>query len=282
MTAHQKIAKHIKSLGEIKEIMSSMKVLSVLEIRKLSQLIVNQERIVLSCEQVAQDFINFYPILSNTKTTEKCCLLVIGSERGFCGDFNDQLVAMINEKQQRATPQYGAIIAVGQKLCMLLDDHSILIKKLDGVLVTEETNNVIQAILKLFADLQANEAFNCLQVMYYQHSNNSIRLLPLTPPFADLQAAASHESFPPVINLSPDQFYSELVEQYLFYRLYDVFYSSLQTENQKRIKHLESAIDRLEEKIEHLTRKRQIFRQEEITEEIEIILLNADSKQTKF
>ncbi len=47
-------------------------------------------------------------------------------------------------------------------------------------------------------------------------------------------------------------------------------------ENQRRIQHLEGAIQRLEEKNENLARKSRTLRQEEITEEIEVILLSVE------
>jgi F-type H+-transporting ATPase subunit gamma len=67
-----------------------------------------------------------------------------------------------------------------------------------------------------------------------------------------------------------------LVHHYLFAALHEIFYTSLMAENQRRIQHLEGAIQRLEEKNENLARKSRTLRQEEITEEIEVILLSVE------
>jgi F-type H+-transporting ATPase subunit gamma len=48
-------------------------------------------------------------------------------------------------------------------------------------------------------------------------------------------------------------------------------------ENHSRLQHMEGAIQHLDDKSEKLKRKAQTFRQEEITEEIEVILLTAES-----
>ena len=50
-------------------------------------------------------------------------------------------------------------------------------------------------------------------------------------------------------------------------------------ENRRRMQHLEGAIRRLEERTSELALKRNALRQEEITEEIEVILLSARAVQ---
>ena len=58
--------------------------------------------------------------------------------------------------------------------------------------------------------------------------------------------------------------------------MHDVFYGSLMAENRRRLQHMEGAMQRMEEKTGELQRRYNLLRQEEITEEIEIILLSAD------
>ena len=274
MSKHRQVTKHLKSLSEIKEIMSSMKTLSMLELRKLSLLISNQERIVSCCEQMTSDFISYFPLQQTKETGTKNCLIVVGSERGFCGDFNEQLLELISTNTQQPNKQYDAIIAVGQKLCTHLENHPQVVARLDGVSVTEESGDIIQNILNTFEQLQTESSYGSLQVMYYQHDTQAVATLSLLPPFENLQAT-SRQSYPPMLNLPPNQFFSELVEQTLFFRLHEIFYSSLKTENEQRIKHLDAAIERLEKESEQLEKKGRMLRQEEITEEIEIILLNS-------
>ena len=51
-------------------------------------------------------------------------------------------------------------------------------------------------------------------------------------------------------------------------------------ENHRRLQHLEAAIKHLDDHVVSLRRKSQIYRQEEITEEIEVILLNTENSLT--
>ena len=58
--------------------------------------------------------------------------------------------------------------------------------------------------------------------------------------------------------------------------LNEVLYSSLMAENRRRLAHMDRALDRLEEDMARLRLTYNARRQEEITEEIEVILLSAD------
>ena len=59
--------------------------------------------------------------------------------------------------------------------------------------------------------------------------------------------------------------------------MHDVFYSSLMAENRRRLQHMEGAMQRMEERAGDLQRKYNLLRQEEITEEIEVIMLSSDA-----
>jgi len=75
------------------------------------------------------------------------------------------------------------------------------------------------------------------------------------------------------LTLPPPVFFSQLVDLYLFSLLHAIFYSALMAESRARLSHLESAIQRLERDETDLLRRRNILRQEEITEEIQMLML---------
>jgi F-type H+-transporting ATPase subunit gamma len=79
----------------------------------------------------------------------------------------------------------------------------------------------------------------------------------------------------PLLNVAPNEFYTDLLEHYLISALHEIFYSSLAAENQSRLQHLEAALKYMDDETDKLQRKSQSYRQEEITEEIEVILLNS-------
>ena len=85
-------------------------------------------------------------------------------------------------------------------------------------------------------------------------------------------------AYPPLLNLTPEELYPQLLEQYLFSVLYRAFYLSFLEENRERLRHMEAALDTLETHLNRLKREGNALRQEEITEEIEVILLGIVGK----
>ena len=70
-----------------------------------------------------------------------------------------------------------------------------------------------------------------------------------------------------------------MAEQYLFAALHELLYTSLMAENERRTKHMDAAVRRLEQTSTELSRRRNLLRQEEITEEIEVIMLSVEALQ---
>jgi len=85
---------------------------------------------------------------------------------------------------------------------------------------------------------------------------------------------AARSGHPPLLYLEPRHFLARIVEHYLFAALHEIFYGSLMAENRQRLQHMDYAVRRIEEMFHLLTLKRNSLRQEEITEEIEVIMLS--------
>jgi F-type H+-transporting ATPase subunit gamma len=67
----------------------------------------------------------------------------------------------------------------------------------------------------------------------------------------------------------------QITEQYLYAVLCQIFYGSLMAENERRMRHMENALTRIDEQSEQLRRRSNGLRQEEITEEIEVITMSS-------
>jgi len=100
---------------------------------------------------------------------------------------------------------------------------------------------------------------------------SALRLLPIPDPPARERA----QPYPVLLNLPPAGFFAALTDQYLYAALQSALYESLLQESQTRLAHMEQAIRKLQDDLDALGRRRNRLRQEEITEEIEVILLNA-------
>ncbi|MGZ5052025.1 MAG: F0F1 ATP synthase subunit gamma [Methylobacter sp.] len=279
MSLSRELQLHIGQLTEIRSILNSMKNLAFMEIHKLQRFNAMQSRVVANIELAARDFLAFHPGLVESEDRSEHLCLLLGAERGFCGDFNESLINAVS-----AGP-YTGIVAIGSRLCGKLDDlSSKVLARLEGANVAEEVPSVINRLIDAINALHDNGNHLNPQMqsirmtaVYHDDASNQIQQRQLLPPFADSNPQTIRRTNPPMLNLEPSQFYADLVDHYLFAVLHRIFYSSLLAENHRREQHLEGAVSHLDDETAKLQRKSQIYRQEEITEEIEVILLNAEN-----
>jgi F-type H+-transporting ATPase subunit gamma len=197
----------------------------------------------------------------------------VGSERGFCGDFNRAVTTRLEDAIRVHDHADPAIIAVGHKLHPLLETNESVVAFLDGASVVEEVTTVLE---RLTDELNALRVSTTAIVLYgIYHDGSDVMLTPLLPPFAEEAGSERKHAFAPLLNVAPEIFLRDLVDHYLFAALNNMLYASLMAENQRRVSHLEGAVRHLDQESEELTRKCRALRQEEIVEEIEVILLSA-------
>ena len=258
-----------------------------------------------------------------TLAPETALWVLVGTEQGFCGDFNARLAARVQDPE--AWPLAGRWILVGQRLAAKLGEDPRIILQLPGATVADEVPAVLlQLTREINRLLMAGEpAVGGLGVLYQEEAQADPRLRPLLPlqavlltqraliaptgrPFVSPRCASAplsplsstgpptppgamdsapsgllaripaRRAFAPAINLPPGELLASLTHHYLYAVLNEVLYSSLTAENRQRQTHMDQALQRLETRTERLRRACNAQRQEEITEEIEILLLSAD------
>lgn len=269
MSQSHELQLHIVKLNEIRSILNSMKNLALIETHKLARLQNLQTQAVAAIDTVINDLLTFYPHLAIADNHAPSICLLVGTERGFCGDFNEQLI------HASITQNYTHTIAVGSRLANKLTDEQLkTVTIIEGANVAEEVPLIINRLIDNIAP--AHHSAIRLTAIYYDSPALPIsqrQLLPLSPQPSSI---ANHRH-PPLLNLAPEVFFADLLGHYLLATLHNILYCSLSTENHRRLQHLEGAVNHLDDETTHLHRKAQIYRQEEITEEIEVILLNAEN-----
>ena len=275
MTQRRELVNRLHKLGEIRNIMNSMKNLAYMETRKLSRLLEKQGEMIKTIETVAADFLGFYSNLLPRADSLPCVLVLIGSERGFCGDFNTTLIERLESYLQHEEIAEPHLIVVGRKLSARLEKDPRVTAFVDGPDVAEEVERVLYQIVSEVDSLHENYGALTLTVLCHGVENGDVTIQQLLPPFERVAKAPRHFASPPVLNLTPEAFLLDLVNHYLIADLHTIMFTSLLAENQRRVQHLDGAVQRLDEEAEELTRKCNLLRQEEITEEIEVVLLSA-------
>jgi F-type H+-transporting ATPase subunit gamma len=275
MSRRRDVDSHRNMLDEIREIMNSMRTLAYIETRKLTRFLDAQRSVVGTLERVGADFLGFYPYPDSQPGATAHLRLVVGTERGFCGDFNESLLEQLDSELRESGGEAPSVIVVGGRLHSRLEADPRVAVFIEGANVAEEVEIVLSEIVSALARLQPSDAPLTLTVLYREAGTERVLSERLLPPFQTLHGTPPAFRHPPDLTLEPATFLSELTDQYLFASLNQVLYTSLLAENQIRLQHLDGAVSHLEETLAELARQSNRLRQEEITEEIEVIMLSA-------
>ncbi|WP_040535299.1 F0F1 ATP synthase subunit gamma [Legionella drancourtii] len=282
MTKRSQLKDHLHTLEEIGNIMTAMKNLCSIEMNKITKFLLMQEKVIKTIQEVSNDFLSFYPILPMAKQdTTPVIYIIIGSERGFCGGFNDSVISQLENLKEQFTDFNPALIVVGRKLALKMANDSHVIATLDGPNAIEEIPAVILKILRSLEEISSQKHIDLQSwqwdIIFNEEEQNQIQTKTLQP-FKELYSNnATHFSVPPLLHLSHDLFLAEFVDNYLFAMFHSIFYKSFFAENHQRLFHLNNSLDRLDSKQNTLKGYLNLLRQEEITEEIQIIMLSAEA-----
>lgn len=273
MSKRSEIKRRLHALGEIKSILGAMKSLSIIEINKVSRYLGAQTELVLAIEEALGDYERFFetPNAKGNWSGDGLYVLV-GSERGFCGGFNDAVLARFAEVE-RGEKRSAKIIVVGRKLASKLDGDSRVVDVLDGPSAAEEIAGTITELARRLTRFPGTQ-----WTLVHHKDGDAQGGVAAVCPFAPRPAArVSRDQVPPLLNLPPAELYPQLFEQYLFSVLYRAFYLSFLTENRDRLRHMEGALNALEKEWNRMRRLSNGLRQEEITEELEVIMLSVNT-----
>jgi len=274
MSRRREIEASIRSYREIRDILNAMKNMARMEVHRLGRFLGTQQRVVAGIEAAGSDFGAFYPALFPQNELAHEIYLLLGSERGFCGDFNEALLSAFG---RRGISEQAEVVVLGSKLHGKLPRDFRIATFLESASVVEEVEGVLVHLMDTLSGLANSRAATGplrMIVFHHQAQGEDVRASVLQP-FSQPAASPRRFTYPPRLYLAPVAFANGLVEQYLFARLHELLFTSLMVENQIRVQHMDSAVQRLELNSADLLRRRNTLRQEEITEEIEVIMLSA-------
>ncbi|MDE3051141.1 MAG: F0F1 ATP synthase subunit gamma [Nitrospirota bacterium] len=279
MSRRRDLEDHLHALRDISSILRAMKNLALMETQKLTRFLGTQRRVVESIEAAAADFFTFYPEAARRLGKGKPVFLVIGSERGFCGDYNERLLEGVERHIQERSQQSPLLIVVGRKLTVKLEQDPRVKATLPGPAVAEEVTTALINLMETLRDLQTTQepGIHLEFTIVHQSAATEGGRIHVHEPMRSSRHQSVGFPYPPILNLNPLTFAKDLIDQHLFSLLYEVFYSSLMAENLRRFQHMDQAIQRLEKDMGELVLRSNSLRQEEITEEIEVIMLSAEA-----
>jgi F-type H+-transporting ATPase subunit gamma len=233
-----------------------------------------QQELLHSVEEVLADFQHFYGVPAETRGMDSASLYVlIGSERGFCGGFNEAIQKSFERQSIAHTPR---LIIVGRKLALKFLQDNRVVASLDGPSTAEE----IPAVISQLANTLTQFSLQDWKIVHNECTGAGTRVATSSPFELSSRPPTTKLQFPPLLNLAPSDLRPQLFDQYLFALFYGIFYQSFMAENHERLRHMDGALNKLREDEEQLRRISNSLRQETITEELEVIMLSVEHEIT--
>lgn len=275
MTRRRELLSHLRGLNQVRQIIDAMKRLSFIETRRLDGRLDNEDAVVQAIETAAIGLLEMHPQLADKGAALPVTWIALGSERGFCGDFNERVAERLAADVRATAPADPHIIAVGARLITWLGDDTRVTAALPGASVADETDAVLAAIVNALDAERRAHGPSRVRVVHYEDERQEPIVTWLLPPFRAPATAAPANAEPPLLQVAPTDLLLALGDQYLYAALRRILDGALMAENQRRVRQLEGAAHHLDERVATLVRRGNQLRQEEIINEIEVILLSS-------
>jgi len=276
MSKRRELARHAASLAEIGELLGAMRSLALAESRRIETYIEAQRVTGRIVRQAWSRVLADYGTGLATVPLAGRIVCAIGTERGFCGEINRRLLAHAGERFDEAGETRWLL--VGARLAEAWPDHAPQpLARLPGASVADDLLGIQAALVAALTPLLARSGDAMPELILHFVGEQGIEqrtVLPVPEAGARLRPA----SHPVDINLTPAELRLALLDDYLDVAISEALLEALLHENEQRLIHMEQARRRVDEKIEDLNRRANRARQEEITEEIEIILLAGEAE----
>ena len=203
--------------------------------------------------------------------------LVLGTDQGMCGQFNDAVVDYMRKSLGAAGWDLArtTVWAVGLRAEARLADHGLVAQRVfdtpaSAAVITATVHDVALHLDRWRAERQPYEIR--LFHHYSRSGSDELRELWVLPARAEwLKSLATHRWVTPALPMTGGnwrELYSQFVRQYLFVTLYRALAESLMTEQAARLRAMQTAERNVEEMIDALDLQHHQTRQGTITAEL--------------
>ncbi len=269
MKREQQLQQRLRTLHTLDEALSAMKALSAHHFLKCREILPAAREYRTVLERAACGA----AILRGPQSAAPPALLLVVSDLGLCGPYNDRLVeALLSERKQQGE---GPFYCVGRRSRAALERAGLTPTRLYEVPASAE--GLPTLLLDLARDLLADygaQRVGSLAVVSARFDGAGrfsplvTRVLPVTLPAAD-------EPLRPTGYESPEHLSLVAVRELLYTTLYELMLDAIAAEHGMRLVAVESALEWLEKMTELVQRRLRAFRREATTQEVLDIVAGA-------
>ena len=281
----------LDNIKAIEPLLSALRTMSMGAWQMANNKIANMEKFETNYDSILfeilphihQGKVQKYKNINLSPSTADTIVLIVGSERGLCGKFNDSLIDNSLKWVKESNETSYQIWAMGSRLIRKLDQREINFtwrKPLPASDLTsfQEAFITTQKWIEQFESYDFNQFF----VLYNQletggrYQFSTFQLLPVE--VEDLhtkQSQATTKWPPPIIETDPKGIYRQIVQNDIASNYYQILLKSAAAEHAARFNLMQDAKDNAEEIIEELRQIINSERKRKITQQMQELAAGA-------
>lgn len=281
MATLEELSRHIETAVKLQAVVRTMKTISSVAIRRYELAEQAMTRYLETVEmglQVAVRALDDAEIESRAPRRGRMAVMLVGSEIGLCGAFNERLVAFALDclATAGAAAETRLVLTIGERADASWRAAAEPPAGHEQAPATlERLSHTVGAVLTHLDRWQENEGVDRL-VLFYQRPGEmgtvtpvQTHLLPLDPAWlAKLRTQRWPSRRLPIPVGAPKLLFHRLVRQFLFARVFTAIIQSQTAEHAERLEAMQAANHSIAEKIDDLHILHRRIRQDAITSEL--------------
>jgi F-type H+-transporting ATPase subunit gamma len=268
----------IRSVENTKKITRAMEMVAAAKLRRFQDMMNKSRAYTNALEALLRklsgaEFGDIHPFIK-PREEKKTALVLISSDAGLCGSYNNDLMAMAGKfiREQKNTPVF---IAVG-KSGVANFKKTLSCRNTFTDIRASRVEEILSELRVTLEKMYLEGEVDAIYVIYSHFKNLTTykatleKLLPLEAPKGDAKAADEARDY--IFEPSPEELFKKLIPQFFEAKMRLVFLESIVSEQIARMTAMNQATKNAKEMIDSLVLQRNKARQASITKElIEIV-----------
>lgn len=281
MAGSKEIRNRIKSVQSTHQITKAMEIVSTTKFKKFSKIVEDSKVYSKSIKEVLKNIASgvkseSHPLFDGRENPKRICVIVMTSDRGLCGSFNNNALKKLEELKRNNPGKEVSVIAIGKKTreyCAKRDyDIKAVYSQLTPEIMFEKAKEISENIVEYYY----SELFDEVYLIYNQYESAVVynltveKLIPIT-------RVESEENTSYIFEPDAETVLSSLLPKYLNIVIYQGLLNNTASEHSARKNAMKNATDNAEEMIKSLNLQYNRERQAVITQEISEIVGGASA-----
>lgn len=281
MAGSKEIKNRIKSVQSTHQITKAMEIVSTTKFKKFSSIVESSKPYANSIKEILKNISagvksEKHPLFDGRENPKKVGVIVMTSDRGLCGSFNNNALKKFEELVRENPGKEFSVIAVGKKsreYCAKRNyDIKSIYSQLTPEIMFEKAKEISENIVEYFYSNIFDEVF-----VIYNEYFSAVRYDLIVEKLIPITRAETEENIDYIFEPDTETVLSSLLPKYLNIAVYQALLNNTASEHSARKNAMQNATENAEDMIKGLKLQYNRERQSAITQEISEIVSGASA-----